>query len=139
MALLRLLAEDAEDLPVIASATQDAVCRIGDIVFESKARRLTISMNRYRWEGPGGERVRAALQIGGVLGVKARRLRRTAKDAVLELLSLDFTPGEAPGGVLTFQFAGDGDLAVTVECVDAILADLSEPWSTPRRPTHETP
>lgn len=139
MALLRLLAEDAEDLPVIASATQDAVTKIGDIVYESKSRRLTMSMNRYRWEGPGGERVRSALQIGGVLEVKARRLRRTAKEAILELLSLDFTPGEAPGGVLTFQFAGGGDLAVSVECVDAVLADLSEPWSTPRIPKHDAP
>lgn len=139
MALLRLLAEDAEDLPVIASATQDAVTKIGDIVYESKSRRLTVSMNRYRWEGPGGERVRSALQIGGVLEVKARRLRRTAKEAILELLSLDFTPGEAPGGVLTFQFAGGGDLAVSVECVDAVLADLSEPWSTPRIPKHDAP
>jgi len=139
LALLRLLAQDAEDLPVIAAATQDAVSVIGDIVFESKARRLTFSMNRYRWEGSGGERVRSALQIGGVLEVKARRLRRNAKDAVLELLSLNFTPGEAPGGVLTFQFAGGGDLAVWVECVDAVLADLSEPWSTPRTPSHESP
>ena len=139
MALLRLLAEDAEDLPVIASATQDAVTKIGDIVYEAKSRRLTVSMNRYRWEGAGEERVRSALQIGGVLDVKARRLRRTAKEAILELLSLDFTPSEAPGGVLTFQFAGGGDLAVTVECVDAVLADLSEPWSTPRIPKHDTP
>jgi len=139
LALLRLLAQDAEDLPVIASATQDAVSRIGDILYESAARRLTLGMNRYRWEGSGGERVRSALQIGGVLDVKSRRLRRTAHDAVLELLSLNFMPGEAPGGVLTFQFAGGGDLAVTVECIDAILSDISEPWSTPRRPSHETP
>lgn len=139
MARLRLLAEDAEDLPVIAAATQDAVTKIGDIVYESKSRRLTVSMNRYRWEGPGGERVRSALQFGGVLEVKGRRLRRTATDAILELLSLDFAPGEAPGGVLTLQFAGGGDLAVTVECVDAVLADLSDPWSTPRVPRHEAP
>ena len=29
------------------------------------------------------------------------------------------------------------DLAVSVECVDAALADLSEPWPTPRKPAHE--
>ncbi|OXE35413.1 MAG: hypothetical protein CGW95_14060 [Phenylobacterium zucineum] len=123
----------------MAAATQDAVSKIGDIVFESKTRRLTLSMNRYRWEGPGGERVRSALQIGSVLEVKTRRLRRSAKDAVLELLSLDFTPGEAPGGLLTLRFAGGGDLAVKVECVDAVLADLSQPWPTSRVPKHDMP
>ena len=59
-----------------------------------------------------------------------------AKDAVLELLAVSFEPGEAPGGVLAFAFAGGGDLKVVVECVDAVLADLSEPWSTPRAPGH---
>ncbi|HEX5379918.1 MAG TPA: DUF2948 family protein [Phenylobacterium sp.] len=135
---LRLLAQDADDLTVIAAALQDAVARIGDIRFEPRSRRLTMAFNRYRWEGPGGQRVRAALQLGSVLGVQARRLRRGAKDAVVELLTVGFEPGEAPGGILTFSFAGGGDLRVVVECVDAIMADVSAPWPTPRIPRHET-
>ncbi|HWA62964.1 MAG TPA: DUF2948 family protein, partial [Caulobacteraceae bacterium] len=48
-------------------------------------------------------------------------------------------PGEeAPGGVITLTFAGGGDLAVRVECVDAALADLSEPWPSRRTPGHES-
>lgn len=134
---LRLLAEDADDLTVIAAAMQDAVCKIGDIAYDAKARRLTLSVNRYRWEGSGGERVRSGLQIGSVLKVETRKLRRSAKAAVVELLTLSFQAGEAPGGVLSLTFAGGGDLRATVECVDAILADVSAPWATPRTPTHE--
>ena len=134
---LRLLAQDAEDLVVIAAALQDAIGRIGDIRFDPKGRRLTIAFNRYRWEGAGQERVRAALQLGSVLKVEARRLRRGAKDAVVELLTLAFDPGEAPGGVLTFSFAGGGDLRVTIECIDAVLADVSAPWPARRAPAHE--
>ena len=140
---LRLLAEDGEDLAVISAALQDAVTRIGDIQWEPASRRLTIAFNRFRWEaaaGPG-ERVRSGLQLGGVLEVKGRNLRREAKDAVLELLALTFDPGEAPdaapGGVVTFTFAAGGDLAASVECIDAALADLSAPWSTARKPEHE--
>jgi len=133
---LRLLAQDAEDLTVISAALQDAVARMGDVAFEAKGRRLTIAFNRYRWE-TGGERVRAALQLGGVLTVQARRLRRNARDAVVELLALSFEPGEAPGGVVTLSFAGGGDLRAEVECVDAVLADLTAPWPTPRTPAHE--
>lgn len=134
---LRLLAEDIEDLSVIAAALQDAVTKIGDIKYEKASRRLTIAFNRYRWEGEGGERVRSALQLGSVLGVEARKLRRGAKDAVVELLTLTFEPGEAPGGLLTFSFAGGGDLRATLECVDLILADISAPWPTLRTPRHD--
>ncbi len=134
---LRLLAEDADDLGVVAAALQDAVGKIGDISYEPAARRLTLVFNRYRWEGKGGERVRAALQIGSVLKVQARRLRRSARDAVIELLNVSFEPGEAPGGAVVFTFAGGGDLRAEVECLDLVLADVSEPWPTPRTPNHE--
>ncbi|MDP3747149.1 MAG: DUF2948 family protein [Phenylobacterium sp.] len=134
---LRLLAQDAEDLTVIAAALQDAVGKIGDMAYDPNARRLTLGFNRYRWEGQGGERVRSGLQIGSVLKVQTRNLRRTAKAAVVELLTVSFEAGEAPGGVLTLTFAGGGDLRATVECVDAVLADVSAPWPTRRTPTHE--
>ena len=134
---LKLLAQDADDLAVIAAALQDAIAKIGDIRFEAKRRNLTITFNRYRWEADGPERVRSALQLGSVLEVQARRLRRNAKDAVIELLTIGFEPGEAPGGVLTLNFAGDGDLRVTLECIDAILVDVSTPWAARITPKHD--
>ncbi len=138
---LRLLADDEEDLKVISAAVQDAVCLIGDIAYEPPARRLTVALNRFRWETPegarGGHRVRAAIQFGGVLSVQARRLRRDAKQGVLSLLSIAFEPAEAPAGVITLNFAGGGALRAEVECVDAVLSDLSAPWPTPRRPKHD--
>jgi hypothetical protein len=137
MDVLKLLAEDADDLTVIAAALQDAVAKIGDIRFEARSRRLTITFNRYRWEAEGGERVRSALQLGSVLGVQARRLRRSANDAVVELLTIGFEPGESPGGVLILSFAGGGDLRVTIECIDAILVDVSTPWATRSTPQHD--
>ncbi|MGI9169068.1 MAG: DUF2948 family protein [Caulobacteraceae bacterium] len=136
---LRLLARDADDLAVISAALQDAVARIGDIRWEPASRRLTLAFNRFRWEAEGGagERVRAGLQLGGVLEVKGRHLRQGAGDAVVELLALTFEPGDAPGGLITFAFAAGGDLAAKVECIDAALADLSAPWSTARKPGHD--
>ena len=134
---LRLLAEDAEDLAVIAAALQDAVGKIGDILYEPATRQLTLALNRYRWEAKGGERVRSAIQLGSVLKVQARKLRRGAKDAVVELLNIAFEPGEAPGGAVVFTFAGGGDLRAEVECLDVVLADVSSPWPTPRTPKHQ--
>ncbi len=134
---LRLLAEDAEDLSVISAALQDAIAKVGDINFEPGAKRLTIALNRFRWESPSSDRVRSALQIGSVMSVKARGIRREPKDAVVELLAIEFRPADAPGGQVVLSFAGDADLLVEVECVDAVVADLSAPWPSPHAPRHE--
>ena len=136
VAPLRLLAQDTEDLAIISAAMQDAVAKVGEISYEAKARRLTIAFNRYRWEVGGHQRVRSGLQLGGVLNVQTRKIRRGARDAVLEVLAVTFEPGEPPGGTITISCAGGGDLRVSVECIDVVLADVSEPWPTPRTPTH---
>jgi len=138
---LRLLARDEEDLTVLSAALQDSVARVGDVRFEPKARTLTLALNRYRWEqaGGAGERVRAVLQFGGVLGVRSRNVRRDQGDAVISVLSLGFAPGEPPGGVLTVTLAGGGDLQADIECIDAVLSDVSDAWPARAAPKHEEP
>jgi len=135
---LKLRAEDAQDLAVISSALQDAVGKIGDIAFDAAARRLTLGLNRFRWEAGAktNERVRCGLQLGGVMAVQQRNLRRDAKKAVIELLAVTFEPEEAPGGAILLTFAGGGDLRAKVECIDVVLADVSAPWPTTHRPNH---
>ncbi|MFE9084122.1 DUF2948 family protein [Brevundimonas sp. NPDC003935] len=139
MAPLRLLAEDAVDLQIISAALQDAIMRPVDIRWEKDARRLTIVLSRFCWEC-GGTRVMAAMQFGDVEAVKSRRLPRLPESA-LELLALDFEPTEAPGGRVILMFAGGGDLRIDVECLDAVLTDLSDRWPARMAPTHldETP
>lgn len=131
---LRLLAEDADDLHIISAALQDAILRPVDIVWEPSARRVTLALSRFCWEC-GGTRVMSAMQFGDVTAVKSRRLPRGPEHA-LELLAMDFEPGEAPGGRVMLMFAGGGDLRIEVECLDAILTDLSERWPARMAPTH---
>ena len=131
---LRLLAEDADDLQIISAALQDAILRHVDIVWEKQARTLTIAFSRFCWEC-GGTRVMCAMQFGDVQGVKSRRLSRSP-DASLELLALDFIPTESPGGKVILMFAGGGDLRVDVECLDAVVTDISERWPARIAPTH---
>lgn len=134
MTPLRLLAEDADDLQIISAALQDAIMRPVDIRWEKEARRLTVVLSRFCWEC-GGTRVMAAMQFGDVQAVKSRRLPRLP-EAALELLALDFLPTEAPGGQVMMMFAGGGDLRIDVECLDAVLTDLSERWPARVAPTH---
>ena len=134
MTPLRLLAEDADDQQIISAALQDAIMRPVDIRWEKEARRLTVVLSRFCWEC-GGTRVMAAMQFGDVQAVKSRRLPRLP-EAALELLALDFLPTEAPGGQVMMMFAGGGDLRIDVECLDAVLTDLSERWPARVAPTH---
>ncbi len=140
--MLKLMAEDAADLDIIAAAAQDALLRVGDASYDKKARRFAAVINRFRWERAGGkgpfERVRSALSFEGVLSVKSRKVRMDAPDAVASLLSVSFMPdAEPPGGCVRLVFAGGGEIALEVECLDALLMDMGAAWRTPRRPDHE--
>lgn len=131
---LRLLAEDADDLSIMSAALQDAILRPVDIVWEPGARRVTLTLSRFCWEC-GGTRVMAAMQFGDVSAVKSRRLPRGPENA-LELLAIHFEEADAPGGRVLMMFAGGGDLRIDVECLDAVLTDLSERWPARIAPTH---
>ncbi|WP_339873414.1 DUF2948 family protein [uncultured Brevundimonas sp.] len=131
---LRLLAEDAIDLQIMSAALQDAILRPADVTWAPGARTVTIALSRFCWEC-GGTRVMAAMQFGDVLAVKSRRLPRSP-ETPLELLAIDFEPGEAPGGRVILMFAGGGDLRIDVECLDAVVADLSERWPARVSPVH---
>jgi hypothetical protein len=54
------------------------------------------------------------------------------------LLSVTYqADAEPPGGVVKLLFAGDGEIALSVECLEAVLVDMGAAWRTPRRPDHE--
>ena len=139
---LRLLAEDPGDLQVISAALQDAVAKVGEIRFDPAARTLTLACNRFRWEAKGGrgragERVRSALQLGGVTAVRSRKVRLDAPGAVVSVLAVAWEPAsEPPGGALVITLAGGGELRADAETLDAVLADVSDPWPARSTPAH---
>jgi len=138
---LRLRAETAEDMQMLAAALQDSVFQIGDAHHDGKARRFTVLLNRFRWEAAGRkgpyERTRAALSIDGVTSVKSAHVNRADKAAVASLLDVLFEPEkEPPGGVLRLVLAGGGEIRLEVECVDALLLDLGPSWGTAHKPFH---
>lgn len=139
---LRLLAETAEDLEVISSAIQDSVVKAGNLKYESRINRFSLEINRYRWEAVArpkeGERVRSLLAFDGVLGVKTRAITKTDPELILSLLQVTFTPDdEPPGGTVTLLFAGDGEIVLEVEVLDATLLDSDYVWPTRHLPDHE--
>ena len=145
---LRLQALDAEDLKVIAALAQDAVFPITEMRWQPGRRRFALLINRFRWEdreraaaqGRAFERVQALLLVEDVLGVSSSGIDREARDTVLSLLDIAFTPGEDGAGRLELVLAGDGAIALEVECLDVSLRDVTRPYAAPSgaAPHHET-
>lgn len=143
---LRLVALDAEDLQVISAHVQDAVLRVGDMVFLPRENRFAMVLNRFNWEKAleGRERKvhqvferrRAGLHFDRVLAVRSQHLDRTAKDNALELLAVHFTETDVPAGTISLVFAGGGEIQLDVECIEAQLQDLDAAWETVRMPEH---
>src|SRR5690242_3561961 len=131
MARLRLAASDAEDLEVLSARLQDAVFKLKDAVWQPKKRRFAAVVNRLQWEAGGKTRVRAGLHFDGVLKVQSSMVKLGAGEAVVSVLAIRFTPGgvEDPGGVIEIVLAGGGAIRLSVECIDAELADMTAPWA----------
>jgi len=144
MARLRLAASDAEDLEVLSARLQDAVFKLKDAVWQPKKRRFVLVVNRLQWEAGGKTRLRAGLHFDGVLKVQSSMVKLGAGEAVVSVLAIRFAPNKAqeneesdPGGVIEIVLAGGGAIRLSVECVDAELADMTAPWAARGTPDHE--
>lgn len=132
---LALIAQSAEDVQIISALLQDAILSGADMSYDPRGRRLSLLVNRFRWEdaqqaqaeGRDYERVRAVLQMGDVLHLASDGVDRDA-DTVLELLAITWAPGDDGTGHLSLEFAGDGTIRAQVECINLDLRDVSRPY-----------
>jgi Protein of unknown function (DUF2948) len=128
-AQLKLNALDADDLAVISAHVQDARVQTSDIIWRQGEKRLVVGMNRLDWEQTlAGEtsprRLIAALRFDRVLACKSRNIDLQAPETVLELLGIEFHPGNAPSGSAVLLFSQGGMLRLDVECLECELTDL---------------
>jgi hypothetical protein len=138
-AALSLKAEGAEDLAVLSALVQDAVLSSADIAWDRRGRTFSLFLNRFRWEdqaaaereGRAFERARALMVIGSVTGVASQGIDRGDRDLVLSLLSLAWEPGADGAGRVVLTLAGDGAIAVSAECLDVALRDVTRPYAAP--------
>jgi hypothetical protein len=138
---LKFVVLDEEDLEVVSTHLQDAVGKVSDVHWRPQEKRLVLALNRFDWEGaqspqPEYRRRRAALRFERVLSCKCRDVNPAGKDAVLNLLAVEFAETDAPAGVVTLIFSGGGALRLEVECLEVELADLGPSWPAAVRPVH---
>ena len=126
---LKLIALDADDLAVISAHVQDAHVQTADIIWRQGEKRLVVGMNRLDWEQTlAGEtsprRLIAALRFDRVLACKSRNIDLAAPETVLELVGIEFHPGNAPSGSAVLLFSHGGALRLDLECLECELTDL---------------
>jgi hypothetical protein len=126
---LKLIALDPDDLAVISAHVQDARVLPSDIIWRQGEKRLVIGMNRLDWEQTlAGEteprRLIAALRFDRVLACKSRNIDLGGDETVLDLVGIEFHPGEEPGGSAILLFSHGGALRLDVECLECELTDL---------------
>jgi hypothetical protein len=134
---LKLLARDPEDMDVFAALLQDALVPLADVTFQKPAAPPPPEREGdARFEDgeaePPYERVNCGLCIERVQNVRYKDMRPTAKDEILNLLTIKAEPR-----VITLLFSGGGAIRLEVSAIRARLEDLGEAWPTRWRPSHD--
>ena len=144
---LRLKAEDTDDLAILAALAQDAVFPASEMTWAKGQRRFAILLNRFRWEDQENaaarkrayERVQSVLVVNDVVKVQSQGVAQGDADTVMSLLSIDFEAGEDGTGRVMLTLAGDGAIALDVECLDVVLKDVTRPYVAPSKSVPKHP
>jgi hypothetical protein len=147
MEALKLVALDRDDIEVVSAHVQDAVVKVADIFWQPREHRFVMALNRFDWmnavdadgaksKSPDYRRCRTALRFERVISCKCRGLDQTGKDALLNLLAVEFADRAAPAGTVTMTFSGGGAIRLEVECLEAELVDLGEVYAAMNCPDH---
>ena len=138
---LKFIALDREDLEVISAHLQDAEIKVADVRWLPEEKRLVLGLDRFDWLAaydtePELRRCRSALRFERALACKCKHVDPARKDAVLNLLAIEFVEADAPAGAVTLTFSGGATLRIEVECLEAELADIGPSWATAVAPAH---
>lgn len=157
--ILRLRAEDVEDLRVVSAVLQDALVSVGEMEFVAGEHRFAMVVNRFRWENcsetadmpvlaepeargdqqedaafaecESYERVNCGICFEGVAQVRCKGVDRRERGRILELLAVQAEPG-----AVILVFAGGAALRLEGTAITCQVEDLGEPWPTRWRPHH---
>ena len=139
-ALLKLRAEDTEDLLVISACLQDALVPVRDLAYIPEERTFLLIANRFRWENgvrpapgeAGLERTLCGITFSEVTAVSYSGFRRSENGRILSLLAI-----RAENGKVHLEFSGGAAIRLEVACILCHAKDIGEPWPTPWQPQHD--
>jgi hypothetical protein len=147
---LKLVALDKDDIEIVSAHVQDALVKVADILWQAREHRFVVALDRFDWmnaadargaknpddAAPDYRRCRTALRFERVNACKCRDLDPLDRNAVLNLLAVEFTERDPPAGTVTLTFSGGAAIRLEVECLEAELVDLGEVFSAVLCPDH---
>ncbi len=135
--LLKLRAEDAEDIEVMSAVLQDSIVPQCDMAFQEDEQSFVLVAQRLcREKGrQGKERICCALTVKGVKSVRTHGMDhcKTQDDAMLDLLAIILEPSH----VLNLIFAGDARIKVELDNWSATIEDYGPRWPSLCQPHHD--
>ena len=134
--ILKLIAQDDEQLTILSSLAQDSIIKSNEMGYDKKNKRFALLMNRYRHEEENPSRIRTAIHFDYVESVKSVGIDKESKDEILVLLAIRFEIKSKPSGSIFLEFSNNKSISFDVESIEAFLTDMGEPWKISNRPDH---
>lgn len=139
---LRIIAEDQDDLQVIAACLQDALIPLSEMEYDTTNNQFNLLVNRFCWEcepekikdNPYYTRVSAGLVFHHVKDVHRKGLDLQNKNELVNLLTIH----NGDNGCIHLVFSGGSEIKLKVEKLMCHLKDADEPYPTPNIPDHST-
>ena len=128
---LRLIARDEGDLSIVSTMVQDAIAERKEMLFEADKRCFSLLLKRFRWEDSEDaqhqtrdfERVQSVLMVQSATAVKFRGFDNSELDLAFDLIGVSFQ-----NNAIILSFSGNGEIAISTECIDVLLTDVSRPY-----------
>jgi hypothetical protein len=132
--LLKLRAQDAEDMQVISAVLQDSIVPLCDMTFQPEARAFIVVAQRLRRETDPVERICCALRIDAVAAVQSHGIDLHQGERMLDLLAVML---DSAASSLNLIFASDARIRLSLNECRVTVEDFGQPWPALCSPCHE--
>lgn len=138
---LRMIAEDEDDLQIIAACLQDALVPLSGMDYDEEMGKFHLVANRFCWECAPEilegdsfyQRVPTGLAFHHVTEIKKKDLNLQSKSELVNLLTIH----DGDTNSIHLIFSGGAEIRLTVDKISCHLKDMDEPYHTCNKPCHE--
>ena len=135
---INLAAQNEEDLVIFSTLCQDSIIKISNIKWAKKSKRFYILLTRLCWElhqfskkkDTFLKRVNSILIFDNALSVKSKGILQSKPNMITSLLTFDYKFLCFEKQSIDLIFSGDSQITIDVECIEAFLKDVSDPFES---------
>ena len=135
---LNLAAANDNDLVVFSTLCQDSIIKISNIKWAKNSKRFNILLTRFCWEindlskkkDTCFKRVNSIMIFDNVLSVKSKGIQQNRSNMITSFLTLDYKFLSFEKQSIDLIFSGDAQITLDIECIEAFLKDVSEPFES---------